>query len=55
MVWLDFKETDLKYLTGWLILALEELNYRHNQGMISFEGLNSEAKAKMFREVRNEY
>ena len=55
MISLGSKEADIKYLTGWLILALEELNNRLNEGGITFEGGNGDAKAKMFREVRNEY
>lgn len=48
-------ETEIRFLTSWLIIVLEELNRKLNQGEIVFDGENSATKAQKLREVRNEY
>lgn len=55
MIAINEGENEIKYLTGWLILILEELNRKLNQNEVLFEGDNSETKSKKLREVRNEY
>ena len=55
MIALNDMESDIRYLTNWLILVLEELNRKINQNEVIFEGMNSTLKASKLREVRTDY